>query len=227
MKTVLPIMLLSLLLVSGAECQEPVKINVAVVRLDMMMRDGYSSESVCLLSLDKETLAAMQKIGADMKAAQKEIADAADETKLNELQARIQFLNQKLGILSQRARSGGSSRDQQTLVRDFVIETYKDKYQVILQRQQYSDMADPVLWKGGAEITDITEEARGKLREHLNEISGGTGRISTFRGTIYPAPPRVRPVAPPPAQPAERPVAPPAKPAPSPAPSGEDRPSKN
>jgi hypothetical protein len=204
MKTLLPMTLLSFLLTAGAECQEPVKVKVAVVRLDMMMRDGYSSESVRLLSLDKETLAAMQKIGAEVKAARKEIADAADATKLSELQARMQFLSQKLSIVSQSARSGSSSRDQQTLVRDFVIETYKDKYQVILQRQQYSDMVDPVLWKGGAEITDITEEARDKFREHLNEISGGLSGMSMLGGVIHSPPPRVRPVAEPPAPPEKK-----------------------
>ena len=217
MKTVITMALLSIMLASGAECQEPAKINIAVVRLDMLTRDGYSYDSIRLLSLDKETLAAVKKIGAEIKAARKEIIDASDATKLNEIQARIQFLSQKLGILSQRARSGSSSRDQQSPIRDFLIETYKDKYQVILQRQQNSDMADPVLWKGGAEITDITEEARAKLRDYLSEISGGTIGLPTFGGAYLPRSHAV-PATSPLSQPVVRDVPPPAKPAPSPNP---------
>ena len=201
MKAILPAALLSILLAAGANSEEPAKAKVAVVSLNSMMRDGNFHQRIMLLSLDKDALAAMKKIGVEIKAVRKEIVDAQDQAKLNALQNKLQFLSRKLSLVAQRATSGGPRRDVQALLRDFVIANYKDKYPLIVQPD--AGGPDPIVWKGGVELTDITEEAMAKLRERLDEISGGSNEGLLL---AYPATPSRAPATTPP--PAVKPAPP-------------------
>ena len=158
----------ALIFIVAAEafCGEPEKAKVAVVNLNSMMNSGNFHQRVMLLSLDKETRAAMKTIAADIKKVQKEIVEAGDQEKLNDLQNRQQFLQRKLSIISQRSMNSNRGQNSQMLLRQFVVDTFKDKYPLIMQSSDSNGM-DPFLWKGGVETVDITDEATDKLRERF------------------------------------------------------------
>jgi hypothetical protein len=126
MKTIISGVLAAALLATGANGQESAKVKVASVRLYVLMQNGNMHNRIWLLDLDKETRAAIAKISTDIKNVQQQIVDAEDQGKLNDLQNRLQFLNQKLSILMQRSGQHNSRRDVQTVLRDFIIATYKD-----------------------------------------------------------------------------------------------------
>jgi hypothetical protein len=208
MKTMISVALLSILLTAGAAGQEPAKVKVASISLNAVIQSGNFYDRIRLLALDKDTLAAIQKVNAEIKAVQQDIVDAQDQGKLNDLQNKLQFLHQKISLLVQRSAGGRQTRDFQALLREFVIATYKDKYQLIYQ--QDAGGADSILWKGGVEITDITDEVTDKLRERLSEIS-----IGSIGGSPYLVPataiPQTRPAPtlPPAAKPSPPPTPPP------------------
>jgi hypothetical protein len=171
MKTIFTTVLLSIALAAPANCEEPVKPKVAVVNLNAMMNVGNFHQRIALLSLDKDTLAAVKKIVVELKAVQQKLVDSQDQEDLNELQRKQQFLGHKLSVITQRSPNRGARRDIQAVLREFVIATYKDKYSLIMQSETVG--FDPIVWKGGVEIVDVTEDAMAKLRERLDEISGG------------------------------------------------------
>lgn len=171
---------LAFVLATEALCAEPEKVNVAVVNINAMMNSGNFHQRVMLLSLDKETIAAMKTIAADIKKVRKDIVDADDQEKLNDLQNRQQFLQRKLQIISQRSMQSNRGHNSQLLVRQFVVETFKDKYPIIMQSEQNG--MDPFVWKGGVEVVDITDEATDKLRERLDEVSVGSFDGGPFFG---------------------------------------------
>jgi hypothetical protein len=216
MKAIASAILLAIVLTSATEGQEPAKVKVASIRLNAVMQGGNFYDRIRLLALDKETLVAIKKINADIKSVQQEIVDAQDQAKLNDLQNKLNFLNQKLNILVQRSAGSHGGRDFQALLREFVIATYKGKYQLILQ--QDAGNPDPIMWRGGVEITDITDEAADKLRDRLSEISvGSVGGLYPPPSVAYPKAskaPATPPVAKPAPQPAAKPTPPPATPTP-------------
>jgi hypothetical protein len=207
MRAIIPAMLLSILLMAQAEGQEPAKVKVASIRMNAVMQNGNLHAKIRLLELDQETLAAIKKVNAEIKTVQQEIVDAQNKEKLNVLQNKLQFLNKKIDLLTQRSTGRRTKKGFQTLLREFIVATYKDEYQLILQ--QDAGGHDPILWKRGVEITDVTDETVKKLRERLGEISTGSvggPYLAPVPATAYP---KARPAPPP--QPA-------AKPSPSPAP---------
>ncbi len=169
MRTILTMTLASLLLAAGAECQEVAKIKVAVVRVDRLMNNEYGGyEKMRLLFADKDIVEGLKKINAEIKATQKEILGVEDELKLAEMGKRIEFLNRKSGLLRQRMYND-SGRDMQKLVREFVINNYKDKYHLIAQDP---GVFDRFIYKDNVEISDITEEATAKFRDYLDKATG-------------------------------------------------------
>jgi hypothetical protein len=169
MRTVLTAALLSLLAAAPALSQEVAKIRVAVVRLDRLMNNEYGGyERLRLLLADKEIAAALKKIDAEIKATQKELLGVEDEIKLAEMGKRMEFLNRKSGLLKQRLYND-SGRDMQKLVRDFVINNYKGKYQLIAPDP---GVFDRFLYKDNVEIHDITDEAAAKFRDYLDKAAG-------------------------------------------------------
>jgi hypothetical protein len=171
MKTVLQAAVLSIFLTTIATGQELAKVKVAVVRINSIVGDGNLYERVRLLTCDKDTLAAIKKLNAELKTLHQQVIDADDDVKLADLGRRVQFLNQKLNILRQRNMSGNPNLDLQTVVRKFVVDNYKDKYHMIMQQEQgMSDRA--FLWKGNVQTDDITDEAGQKFREYLDAALG-------------------------------------------------------
>jgi hypothetical protein len=171
MKTMLPVAVTALFLAAMAEGQELPKVKIAVVRINSVMSGGNLYDRIRLLSCDKETLAAIKKLNADLKAVEKEVIDAEDDVKLNDLGRKVQFLNQKLNLLRQRAMSGNPNVDMQAMIRNFVVSNFKDKYHLILQ--QDSGIPDRfILWKGNADTDDITDEVSEKFRQHIDQTLG-------------------------------------------------------
>lgn len=169
MRTVITVALLSVLCAARAECQELAKAKVAVVRFNRLMNNeilGY--EQMRTLTADKESLEALRKVNADLKAAQNSIVAAEDDTQLNELSKRYEFLNRKRQLLRQRMQND-SGRDMQKIMRDFVVTNYKDKYHLIVQEPE---LLDRMLWKGNAEIVDITDEVAAKVKEYAASVAG-------------------------------------------------------
>ena len=177
MRAVLPVAVMSILCATIVEAQELAKAKVAVVRLRAIFQDGGFSDKLKLLSLDKKKLEPMKKIGAEIKALQKEVADAQDQAKLTDLQSKLQFFYQKLSLLTQPTMN--SRADPRRLLCDFIISNYKDKYSMILQEE-----TDPFIWKGGVEITDITGDVMEKINEQADEIA--IGDIRHVPATYYP-----------------------------------------
>lgn len=156
---------------ADAQGQEAPKIKVAVVRIGAILNNGNYYDRVRMMAADKDTLAAIKKVNAEMKDLQKQAIDVDDELKLNDLGRRMQFLNQKLNVLRQHVNSGNPNIDVQAMVRKFVIENYKNKYPIIMQ--QDSGVPDRLfVWKGGVQTDDITDEVADKFREHLDKIAG-------------------------------------------------------
>lgn len=169
MRTVIAVALLSVLCATRAESQELVKAKVAVVRFQRLMNNeivGY--EQMRTLTADKESLEAVRKVNADLKAVQNSIVAAEDDTQLNELSRRYEFLNRKRQLLRQRIQND-SGKDIQKVMRDFVVSAYKDKYHLIVQEPE---MLDRMLWKGNAEIIDITDEVAAKVKEYAANATG-------------------------------------------------------
>jgi hypothetical protein len=187
MKTVFAAILLSLFLAARAESQEAPKLKVAVVNMQRVMNSGMNYDKIRLLSLDKATLAALKKINTEIQEVQTQIVDVNDEVKLMDLGKRLEFLNRKSMLLRQRTMSGESTRDMQSILRRFVIDKFKDKYALIIRQQQDSGYADKVLWKGNAEITDITDDVQEEFQKYLDDSVGDTGRpVRRSRSLIVP-----------------------------------------
>ena len=191
MKTVLAAVLVSvvlvaqIVLVAQAECQELPKLKVAVVNLNRISNSGINYDKIRLLSMDKPTLEALQKIGREIQDVQMQITDVEDELKLADLGRRLEFLNRKSSLLRQRVMNNDTNRDVQSLIRGFVIDKFKDKYPLILQQQDGNP--DRTLWKGGdVEVNDITDEVQEKFREYVDELSGMSSSAPPFGMTGRP-----------------------------------------
>jgi len=169
MRTVITVALLSLLCAARAESQELAKAKVAIVRFNRLTNNelvGY--EQIRTLAADKDSLEALKKTNAEIKATNKEIVAAEDDAKLNELSRKLEFLNRKSSLLKQRMNND-SRRDNQKVIRDFVVENYKDKYLLIAQEPE---ALDRFLWKGNVEITDITDDVAAKVKEYVANVVG-------------------------------------------------------
>jgi len=172
MKTVLPLVVLSFCFTTIAETQEPAKAKIAVVRINAITGSGNFYEKMRpLYCSDKETRAAIKKINTDLKAVGKEVADADDEAKVADLSRKAQFLQQKLSLLRQCGAIDNQNFDMNAIMRDFIVNTFKGKFQLILQ-QDSSGSDRAFLWKGNANIEDITDEAGQKFREYLEQSLG-------------------------------------------------------
>jgi hypothetical protein len=200
MKKLLLFAVLPALTLQPAYSEEPPKVKIAVVNLNAMMNSGNFHQKIALLSAGEDTLAALKKIASELKAVQQEIVDADNQEKLNQLQNKQNFLNQKLNIIMQKAYNHDGRRDVQALLKEFVIGAFKDKYPLILQ-QDGGDYNRMILWKGDSRITDITEEAAAKLQERLDKLSGGVvgammpGMMGGMKPSSYNRPP-IKPSAP-------------------------------
>jgi hypothetical protein len=146
------------------------KAKIAVIRMDRIMNGGYDYERIRMLATDKATRDTLLKISNEVKAIQKQVMDTEDETKLNELSNGLGLLNRKSNMLRQHLINGGGTRDIQSLVRDFILQNYKDKYNLILQD---SGVLDRSLSKNNVEVTDITDDVLQKLRESMDQLTGG------------------------------------------------------
>jgi hypothetical protein len=167
MKTILQVVALFALLTTVAYAQEPVKARMAVVRIQSIINNGNLHEKVRMVTCDKDTLAAMKKLISELKELKKQVVDAEDDGKLNELGQRAQFLNQKLSILKQHAQNSNPNVDMQAVIRKFIVEKYKGKYTMIMQLDQ--GMPDRLyIWKAESQIDDITDEVGEKFREYLD-----------------------------------------------------------
>ncbi len=198
MKTTFAAVVLSLLLASQAVCQtaNPLKAEasakpkVAVLNIYRITNSGINYERLRLLSLDKPTIDALKKIETEIQDVQMQITDVEDEVKLGDLGRRLEFLSRKSSLLKQRAMNSNSGgQDMQAAVRNFVIENFKDKYALILQQQDQGGNVDRILWKGDVEVVDITDEAREKFMEYLDQLGGGTATRHYRpmpRRTVYP-----------------------------------------
>jgi hypothetical protein len=171
MKTLLPIPVFLVMLATMAQGQELAKVKVATVRINAITGSGNFYDRVRLLSCDKDTLAAIKKINAELKDVQKQVIDTEDEVKLAELGRRTQFLNQKLNLLRQHAMNVRQNFDLQAIIRKFVVDNYKDKYNFILN--QDSGIPDRFfLWKGNVQTDDITDEVSEKFMDNLEQSLG-------------------------------------------------------
>lgn len=233
MKTLLSVAMLSVALVGNALGQEPAKeqpkVKIAIVNLNRITNSGINYDRIRYLGLDKQTLDAIKKIDVEIQELQKQVVDANDETTLQEISRKMQFLNQKNSLLRQRIFNE-PGRDIQAVLRTFIIEQFKDKYVLILY-QQDSGMQDRVLWKGDAEVVDISGEVQDKFREFLDQLPGGNvnssyryrpARSSAMPQAVKPVPPEVKPTAEV-AKPLVTPATP-AAPASTPAPAAESLP---
>jgi hypothetical protein len=173
MKTVLPLVLLCFCYATIAAAQEPAKAKIAVVRVNVVMAGSSNlyEKMRQLYRCDKETREAIKKINTDLKALGKEVADTDDEAKVADLSRKAQFLQQKLSLLRQCGTNVNQNIDMNAIIRDFIVNTFKGKYQLILQQDSGgSDRA--FLWKGNADVDDITDEAGQKFREYLDQSLG-------------------------------------------------------
>lgn len=166
-------------LVAIAENQETAKkpdspkTRVALVNVQRIINNGINYEKIRLLSLDKHTLDALKKINKEIQEVQTQIVDVNDEATLQEMSRRINFLNQKNMLLRQRVMNSDMGRDAQSLLRKFVIDTYKDKYAIIIQQQQDSGYAERVLFKAAnVEIEDITDDVREDFQKYMDDADG-------------------------------------------------------
>jgi hypothetical protein len=169
MRTVLTAMILSALLIAQAESQEPRKVKVAVVNLQRIIGGGINYEKAVLLLLDKTTLEALKKINIEILEVQAQIVDANDDAKLVEFGKRLDFLTRKANLLRQRAMTGDTRQEYQSLLRKFVVDNFKGKYSLILQ--QDGGAVDRFLWKGEAEVQDITDEVQDQFQKYVDEVS--------------------------------------------------------
>jgi hypothetical protein len=170
MKTVLPIAAISVFLATMAQGEELPKAKVAVIRINSITNGGNFYDRVRMLNCDKDTLAAVKKINAELKDVQKQAIDTDDDVKLADLGRKTQLLNQKLNILRQ-VMNANQNFDMQAAIRRFVIDNYKDKYHMILQMD--SGMPDRFfIWKGNLQTDDITDEVGEKFREYLDKSLG-------------------------------------------------------
>jgi hypothetical protein len=176
--TIVATVLLSIFLIATAESQPPEKkpdspkTRVALVSLQRIMNSGINYDKIRLLSLDKSTKEAMKKINKEIQELQAQIVDVNDETTLQEMGRRMNFLNQKSNLLRQRGMNGGGdySRDVQGQLRKFVIDKYKGKYSLIIQQQEQGNI-DRVIFKApNAEIDDITDDVREDFQKYLDQI---------------------------------------------------------
>jgi hypothetical protein len=170
MRTILTAALLFLLVAATAESQELAKAKVAVVRFNRLMNNeliGY--EELRLLAANKESLEALKKTNAEIKAAQKQIVAAEDDATLNELSRKLEFLNRKSSLLKQRI-SNDAGGDMQKVVRTFVVNNYKNQYHLIVQEPE---ALDRFLFKENAEISDITDQVAAKVKEYVANAIGG------------------------------------------------------
>lgn len=171
MRTLFPIAAFSVFLVTLAHAGEPEHLKIATIRINSISGSGNFYEKLRLLSCDKDTLAAIKKVNAELKDVQKQVIDTDDEVKLADLGRRTQFLNQKLNVLRQNSMNGNPNSDVQAVIRKFVIANYKDKYHMIFQ--QDSGVPDRFfLWKGNVQTDDITDEVGEKFREYLDKSIG-------------------------------------------------------
>jgi hypothetical protein len=167
MKTIITTVLLSILFIAHAESQELPKVKIAVVNLQRISMSGINSDKIRLLSLDKATLRALNKINTEIQEVQTQIVDVNDEITLADLGRRLSFLQQKSMMLRQRTMNSESSRDIQGLIRRFVIDKFKDKYSLIIQQQDTGN-ADRVISKAGnVEVEDITDDVRDEFYKYL------------------------------------------------------------
>ena len=174
MKIVLPLVVLSFCFAAITQAQEPAKAKIAVVRINAIVGNGNLYEKIRQLNYsDKETQAAIKQINLDLKALGKEVADAEDEVKMADLSRKAQFLQQKLTLLRQCGANLNQNQniDTNAIMRDFVVGTFKGKYQLILQQDSGGSDRN-ILWKGNADVDDITDDAGQKFREYLDQKLG-------------------------------------------------------
>jgi hypothetical protein len=157
----------------SAKKSESPKTRIALVNLQRIMNGGINYEKIRLLSLDKHTFDALKKINTEIQEVQTQIVDVNDEATLQEMSRRMNFLNQKSMLLRQRVMNGDMNRDVQGLIRQFVIDKYKDKYAVIIQQQHDSGYAERVLFKApNVEIEDITDDVRDEFQKYMDQADG-------------------------------------------------------
>jgi Skp family chaperone for outer membrane proteins len=180
-------LLLSTVAIS-ANAQEPSKVKIAVVNFGAVLGDGRIS----VLAMDRETLESLRKIGVDFKSVQRKIVAAQDQQELNDLQNKLQVLQNKLGLLLQHFNSR-NTKDNHTLLREFVVAAFKEQYPLIVQSDlafaaPYSSPGNPILWDG-SENVDITEQVKAKLRERLSDLTDGAAEwiAPTYLPAMCPA----------------------------------------
>jgi len=167
MKTFFASIALALLTVAPALGQETTKVRVAVVRLDRVMNHEYGGyERLRMALADKEIAESLKKLGDEVKSLQKQLLDVEDEMKLNEMGKRIALLNRKSQMLRQRLYNN-PHWDMQKMVRQFVIDNYKDQYHLIAMDH---GALDRFLYKN-VEIDDITDAAAAKFRDYLDQTT--------------------------------------------------------
>jgi len=173
---------------------EPAKVKVAVVNIQRIVNNGNFYDKLRVLSLGKSTLEALKKINAEIQEIQKQLVDADDQTTLNDLNQKLQFLIQKSNMLRQTAMNSNPNIDMQAALRNFTISQFKDKYALILQQQDMGNNVERVLWKGDIEIVDISDEVQEKFREYLDKVATGDAAIlpnivsGPANGAIFTAP---------------------------------------
>lgn len=176
--TIVATALFSLLLIAPAESQTPGKnqdqprTRVAVVNLMRLTNSGINYDKIRMLSLDKPTREAMKKVNKEIQELQAQIVDVNDETTLQEMSRRMNFLNQKNMLLRQRVMNGGEyNRDIQGQLRKFIIEKYKSKYSLILQQHDQGNV-DRVIFKAPTtEYDDITDDVREDFQKYLDQAA--------------------------------------------------------
>lgn len=169
MRTVITVVLLSLLCAARAESQEIVKVKVAIVRINRLMNNELvGHELIRILAADKDSLEALKKTNAEIKAVFKEIVAAEDGEKLNVLGRKLDILNRKSNILRQHMNNN-SGRNTQKVMRDFVVDNYKAKYHLIAQDPE---TLDRFFHKENIEITDITGDVAAKVKEYVANATG-------------------------------------------------------
>jgi hypothetical protein len=182
--TILAGLLLAILLIASAESQTPTAkpetptTKVAVVNLQRVMSSGIDYEKLRLLSLDKHTVEALKKISKEIQELQAQIVDINDEATLQEMQRRMNFLNQKNMLLRQQRGMGGAyNNDMQALLRKFVIEKYKNKYSLIIQQQEQGNNGDRIIYKApGTQVDDITDDVREEYMKFLDQVTDDSPR---------------------------------------------------
>jgi hypothetical protein len=160
-----------LLFATQVECQEGARLKVAVIRLERLVRQdnvgGY--DRIRLAMMDKNVAECLKKIDGEAKMLEKELLKADDEIKMADIKKRMEFLGQKKNLIKGRLNNCDVGGSTQRLARNFVIENYKDKYDIIAQDASFLDRC---LFRRDVEVRDISEEAAQKFKKYLDKQLG-------------------------------------------------------